>query len=526
MGIPTLSPAAGETPARPVQPHETHSVSKKSKKSSKESSPIHFGARSAKGPAEHSPRSFASIYKKSLVPDQSPTSEEDSLPSPEKGKEGGSLHVAKSSNGTERSRKKKARSGGEGAVLLPLVTPGEISEKPEKPSAPSSPKETPVLWGPQKGGASPASLAGKPLEAPSPASPGIIVDGAASIGKEGKMPSEASPEVSPAGGFAGALGAAALAAGTKKAAGPEALRREEPSEKEGARSVEGGKEEVALRSFPSIGKLSSPDIPAPPGGTSSSPLLSGALPDAATKAAPGGEGGTKSTLPDGAEMAAAAETSGAAVSAAETTSGGAGSPSAVVGEIPGQISILAAGGGGQVALEVKPPHLGPVGVRVHVDAATRQVRVELSSHDPHIRHLLAGKEGEIKESLSQSGFVLDRFVVGSQGQPGVGASPDISAGLASPGVGQGSGSDAGTTRQDAPGSGAGAGSGGSLASDPGGFSRQGGNQPGLSGQLGREGGGRSGPEAGESPSGLAEEALSFASPMASGSSPAGYHRIA
>lgn len=275
-----------------------------------------------------------------------------------------------------------------------------------------------------------------------------------------------------------------------------------------------------------MGKLPSPEIPAPPGGTAPSPLLSGALPDAAAKAASGGEGGAKSTLPDGVEMAAAAETSGAAVTAAETTSGGAGSPSAVAGEIPGKVSILAAGGGGQVALEVKPPHLGPVGVRVHVDAATRQVKVELSSHDPNIRHLLAGKEGEIKESLSQSGFVLDRFVVGSQGQPGAGASPDIAAGLASSGMGQGSGSDAGTTRQDSQGSGTGAGSGGSLASDPGGFSRQGGSQPGLSGQLGREGGGRFGSEGGEGPSGLTEESLSLASPMASGSSPAGYHRIA
>ncbi len=523
MGIPTLSPAAGETPARPVQPHETHSVTKKSKKSSKESSSVHSGSRSATGSLDHSPRSFASIYKKSLGRAPKPTAEDDSPPSPEKGKEGGTLHGAKSSAGAERSRKKKARPGGEGAVLLPLVTPGESVEKPEKPSAPSSPKETPVLWGPQKGGASPASVAGKPLMTPSPSTPGTLLSGAPPMGK---MAGEASPEVSPAGEFASALGAAALAAGTKKTAGTEALHREEPSGGDQPRSGEGGKGEGALRSSPSMGKLPSPEIPAPPGGTAPSPLLSGALPDAAAKAASGGEGGAKSTLPDGVEMAAAAETSGAAVTAAETTSGGAGSPSAVAGEIPGKVSILAAGGGGQVALEVKPPHLGPVGVRVHVDAATRQVKVELSSHDPNIRHLLAAKEGEIKESLSQSGFVLDRFVVGSQGQPGAGASPDIAAGLASSGMGQGSGSDAGTTRQDSQGSGTGAGSGGSLASDPGGFSRQGGSQPGLSGQLGREGGGRFGSEGGEGPSGLTEESLSLASPMASGSSPAGYHRIA
>jgi len=87
-------------------------------------------------------------------------------------------------------------------------------------------------------------------------------------------------------------------------------------------------------------------------------------------------------------------------------------------ELPGRVSDLARGGGGQVSLEVRPPHLGPVAVRVRIDPHTRLVSVELSSHDSRIRHLLASKEGSIKESLSQSGFVLDRFQVGASAPAG------------------------------------------------------------------------------------------------------------
>ncbi len=70
-----------------------------------------------------------------------------------------------------------------------------------------------------------------------------------------------------------------------------------------------------------------------------------------------------------------------------------------------------------MSLDVRPPHLGPVGVRVHVDPHTRLVTVQLASHDPGIRHLLGEKESLIKETLSQSGFVLDRFQVVSQNPP-------------------------------------------------------------------------------------------------------------
>ena len=240
----------------------------------------------------------------------------------------------------------------------------------------------------------------------------------------------------------------------------------------------------------------------------------------------GGESGSKSPLPDGAEIAAAAGASGGSSSVASPSEGGGGSPSAIVSEIPGRVSSLAAAGGGQVSLEVKPPHLGPVGVRVHVDSATRQVRVELSSHDPRIRHLLAGKEGEIKESLSQSGFVLDRFVVGSQGQSGVGLS-DLVGGLAASGQAAGSGGDSGTSRQDSQGSGNGSGSGGSLGSDPGGFSRQGASQSGQSGSFGRDsGGGRD--NGSERSVGLSvpPEEMASASPLSGASAPSGYHRIA
>ncbi len=539
MGIPTLSQPVGETPARPVHSHETHSVTKKSRKSSKESPSAHSGPRSETGLPEQTSRSFSSIYKKSLGRAQKPSGDgaEEALLSPEgKRKEGAAPHGASPSSRGERSRKKKVRSGGENVALLPLVNPGEGAEKPVRPAPSVTDKGASVLWGPQKGGAILAEAAGKsgPAKKPLPASmvPGISVASVAPAEQAGIESGQASgkiPLASPDKGFAGTLGAGALASSLKnsikKGSDVEPLRGEQTGEGGGIRSAATGKD-VSLRNAMEIKGLSPEPAPAASGAEAPSPLQAVLASDSSGKSQLGGEAGSRNPSSHGGEMAAALEASGATASGADAAGGGSGSPSAVAAAIPGRVANLAAGGGGQVALEVKPPHLGPVGVRVQVDASTRQVRVELSSHDPRIRHLLAGKEGEIKESLSQSGFVLDRFVVGSQGQPAAGPA-DIASGFAPLGAGSGSGQDSGTGRQDSQGSGTGTGSGGSLTSDQGGFSRQGAHQPGLSGQFGREGGGRFTPEGGESPSVPAEDALSLAAPSVSGSSAlAGYHRIA
>ena len=105
------------------------------------------------------------------------------------------------------------------------------------------------------------------------------------------------------------------------------------------------------------------------------------------------------------------------VSVAHAAGASEGANPVIPDEIPNRVGMLARTGGGEVALDVRPPHLGPVGVRVHVDPHTRLVTVQLSSHDPRIRHLLNEKEGRIKDSLSQSGYVLDRFSVVSQNAP-------------------------------------------------------------------------------------------------------------
>lgn len=185
-----------------------------------------------------------------------------------------------------------------------------------------------------------------------------------------------------------------------------------------------------------------------------------------------------------------------------------------------RVGQLAREGGGRVALEVKPPHLGPVGVRVHVDPHTRLVTVELSSHDPRIRHLLSEKEGSIKESLSQTGFVLDRFQVVSQSPPGLGDASlqGLSAAGSGGGAAGGDGASSGGNRDD--GVAGGSSQGADLAS-------QGRPEAGASG---REGG--RGTFSGASPG--ADEGVSAVggnqgeAPAASGESVknAGYHRIA
>ena len=532
MGIPTFSHPVGETPARPDHSQETRSVTKKARKTPKESSSVHSGKRGASKPEESSPRSFASIYKKSLVHTQKASEEETDRPSSEKPKGDASPHATSSATRIERPRKKKNHSGDEGAPVLPLVNPEDVAEKPARSAHGSVKPKARVLWGPQGEGTLARVMAGK-AEPPGGASPAKRLSAPSSpmamppVGQlpkkegEGGPPSGRSSDSPPSGEFANALGAAALAREAKGSKTSETSRREGLSAEPRTRPVKG---EFFRKSGPESGGLPSAEGSSPTAGGATSSFPAGSASDATGKATSGGESGSKSALPDGAEIAAAAEASGGSSSVASPSEGGGGSPSAVASEIPGRVSSLAAGGGGQVSLEVKPPHLGPVGVRVHVDSATRQVRVELSSHDPRIRHLLAGKEGEIKESLSQSGFILDRFVVGSQGQSGSGLS-DLVGALAGSSQTSGSGGDSGTSRQDSQGSGSGSGAGGSLASDPGGFSRQGAPQ---SGSFGRDsGGGReNGPERGVGAS-VPREEMALASPtLSSASGPSGYHRIA
>lgn len=152
--------------------------------------------------------------------------------------------------------------------------------------------------------------------------------------------------------------------------------------------------------------------------------------------------------------------------------------------LPVRVSDLAKGGGGEVSLEVKPPHLGPVGVRVRIDPHTRLVSVELSSHDSRIRHLLSGKEESIKDSLSQSGFVLDRFQVASSNAPVMSSGQDPGA-LGITGMGSDVHRDP-TGGDGTGGSDSGAFQAGTSGQEAGNFSRQG--APGAMGQEGGSGG--------------------------------------
>ncbi|MGC8529543.1 MAG: flagellar hook-length control protein FliK [Leptospirillia bacterium] len=532
MGILTVSHPVGEIPARPDHSQETRSVTKKARKSTKDSSPVHAGKRGISESKESSPRSFASIYRKSLDPAQKASGEETPRPSSEKSKGHPSPHPASLATRSDRPRKKKTRPGGDDSPVLPLVIPDDVSEKPAR-QAPDSGKVKPrVLWGPQGEGSLANAKTPKPEPGgPSPAktlpAPSSLMAGTPGVPLpkkeegEGTSSSGTPREASPSGEFANVLGAAALA-GEAKGSKPSGIsRREGLSQDFRLRPVKG---EFLRKGGPDSESLPLTEVSSKPSGGPTAALSPGSASDVTGKRISKEESGSKGGLPDSAEILAAAETSGGSSSVASPSEGGGGSPSAIASEIPGRVSSMAAGGGGQVSLEVKPPHLGPVGVRVHVDSSTRQVRVELSSHDPRIRHLLAGKEGEIKESLSERGFVLDRFVVGSQGQSGVGLS-DVAGGLAGSGQTSGSGGDSGTSRQDPQGSGSGSGSGGAMTSDPGGFSRQGASQ---SGSFGRDsGGGRDADSGRGTGASVPLEEMALSPPALSGSSPpSGYHRIA
>lgn len=506
MGTILSSPPAGKPPANQASSSDTSLAAKKSRKAPKASSPGPSGT--AKKAEE--PRSFAAVYRKTLAPSRTSGMEESAEASPEKGARKSppadrELHLRH-----EKSRKKKVRTQAE-ALLEPLVVPvGEKSAKTahlaaspsgRSPSGSAKPL-TPVLWGPQNGRAALEKISGGRSGEETPDSPAAskVVPG-----------TDAS--------FARAMGATAPAPQVaRKALSREASTGGEKPEKgvsgeagraKGPETLSGEASGLSLKDLSSASEG---------GGLSTAPLFS-----QAAQAPAGTPASAKQSIPDGALLASGAEGSGVtSLAGAETAKAEpSGAPPVLPSDLSGRVSTLASGGGGQVALEVRPPHLGPVGVRVHVDPTTRLVKVELSSHDPHIRHLLSEKEGAIKESLSQSGFVLDRFQVASQSAPAATAF-DAASGLASPGGAQ-SADLGGRGSED---SGNSPNSQGASTADPGAFSRQGANQSGRDqgGGQGLAGGGPAGPSyAGEEP----EELLSALPAGDRGlSRQAGYHRIA
>lgn len=511
MGTILSSPPAGKPPADQASSSDAALAAKKSRKAPSASSPGPSGT--AKKAEE--PRSFAAVYRKTLAPSRTSDREESAEASPEKGARKSppadrELHLRH-----EKSRKKKVRTQAE-ALLEPLVVPvGEKSAKTahlaaspsgRSPSGSAKPL-TPVLWGPQNGRAALGKISG---------------------GRSGEETS-ASPDASKVvpgtdASFARAMGATAPAPPVaRRALSREALTKEPRTlgeKPEKAVSGEAGRAKGPETLSGEASGLSLKDLSSASegGGLSSGPLSS-----QAAQAPAGTPASAKQSIPDGALLASGAEGSGvSSLAGAETAKAEpSGAPPVLPSDLSGRVSTLASGGGGQVALEVRPPHLGPVGVRVHVDPTTRLVKVELSSHDPHIRHLLSEKEGAIKESLSQSGFVLDRFQVASQSAPAATAF-DAASGLASPGGAQ-SADLGGRGSED---SGNSPNSQGASTADPGAFSRQGANQSGRDqgGGQGLAGGGPAGPSyAGEEP----EELLSALPAGDRGlSRQAGYHRIA
>jgi len=517
MGTLISSPPVGKPLAKPATSSDTSFAPKKSRKAHKASSPGHAMTK----PASSEPRSFAAVYRKSLDRSRSSGGAEAADSSPEKTGKRSSLSALADNEiqpRHEKNRKKKGKAGTE-TVALPMVAPAEeesakiLASSPAKSKTPPSgltKAQAPVLWGPQNGRAALGSVAG------------------GRSGEEGAG-SLAAPVGSPGtdASFARAMGAAGLPPPlAKKMLAKEGLTAGGDPEKK--ISKEAGRAK-ARESLPGESSgLSLPDLsPSADGGASATAAtFSQASQGLAGTSAGRGEGmsaSSRQSTPDGALLASGAEASGAtSIAGAKTAKGAEASSTPVLpSDLSGRVSTLASGGGGQVALEVRPPHLGPVGVRVHVDPATRLVKVELSSHDPHIRHLLSEKEGAIKESLSQSGFVLDRFQVASQTAPGATAL-DAASGLAASGGTQGSDM-GGRGSED---SGSSSNSGGASTADPGAFFRQGANQSGREpgGGQGFAGGGSAGSSyASEEP----EELLSTLPAGDRGlSRPAGYHRIA
>ena len=421
------------------------------------------GGRSDKA-SGHRKSSFAALYRGALEKNAGPVQEPEIPQEVSQGLaegKGSRNHPPKSAG---HGRKKKEIPVE--AALLPLMeSPTELSRKKDL-SISRTPREgavrpSPVLWGPlaptKETSAPPSATRTKVI---SPLSPPTSVESQ----EDGPLPAAI----------------LSLADEPRKAASPSLPEKSSGMIAGGLKDLPKGEKEAPQKEI----RLS------PDGVTAGRPLLpepatlfgegrkpSGEIPSAAGA---GGFSSQEKTAPlTGAPSHGSGEGAGSAFQSmspgvAEGAGAGVSIPDASGNSSPtlpdglsSRVGTMAREGGGQVALEVKPPHLGPVGVRVHVDPHSRLVRVELSSHDPQIRSLLSDKEGSIKESLSQSGFVLDRFQVVSQSPPG----PDSASLQALTGAGSG-GTGAGFEGGSAPGDQGSLMAGGSSGGqDPGGQGR-------------------------------------------------------
>ena len=469
----------------------------------------------------HRKSSFAALYRGALEKNAGLVQEPEI---PQEGSEVPSVRRTGSRSLPPKSAghgRKKKENPSEAALLPLLESPEELSRKKDpaisRTSREASVRPSPVLWGPlalTKEGPSPSPAPQPSIRTKviSPPAPPRSVDGpeerplpAALLSLSGEPWKASSSSQSGKSQAMSAGGMKDLPKGEKNfpqkesRPSPEAFTAGRPLFPETAPLFgETRKPPEEIHSATGTGGFASQEKAAPLTGTPSHG--SGANADSAFQSMSSG----------------AAEGAGAGGS----VTGGMGNSSASLPDgLSSRVGAMAREGGGQVALEVKPPHLGPVGVRVHVDPHSRLVRVELSSHDPQIRSLLSEKEGSIKESLSQSGYVLDRFQVVSQSPPGPDPASLQALAGAGPG-GTGAGSEGGSSSGDQGSLMAGGGSGGQ---DPGGQGRP---EPGAAGREGnREG--YSGASGGETPDPdrVAGEILPG---EAEGEGPrnAGYHRIA
>ncbi len=465
----------------------------------------------------HRKGSFAALYRRALEKNAGPVQEPEipqEAPQGPSVRRTGSRSLPPKSAGHSRKKKENPSE----AALLPLLeSPAELSRKKD-PAVSRTPREasarpSPALWGPlalTKEAPSP-SVATR-TKVMSPPAPPPSVEGPeerplpeAFLSLSGESGKAASSSLSGKSQAMSAAGLKDLPKGEKDSSqkesrpSPDAITAGRPLLPEpGPLFGETRKPLEEIHSATGTGGFASQEKATPLTGTSSHG--SGAHSDSAFQSMSSG----------------VAEGAGAGVS---VTGGMENSSASLPDGLSSRVGTMAREGGGQVALEVKPPHLGPVGVRVHVDPHSRLVRVELSSHDPQIRSLLSEKEGSIKESLSQSGYVLDRFQVVSQSPPGPDSASMQAMAGAGPG-GTGAGSEGGSSSGD---QGSLMAQGGSGGQDPGGQGRP---EPGAAGREGnREG--YSGASGGETPDpDRMAGGILPGEPEGEGAKSAGYHRIA
>ncbi|MCL4485578.1 MAG: flagellar hook-length control protein FliK [Nitrospirae bacterium] len=469
------------------------------------------GRESRSGKAAHRKSSFAALYRGVLegpagsLQDPAGPAEIPSGTDSRKSSRG-----AAPSKPSGHARKKKGNSSGEAISTLP-ESMTDLSRKKEPTSVRPSREETvrpgPVLWGPL--------VRSKEVPFSPPLSPET---GGQVSPPQPSRSREAPPETS----FPALLTRSdALRITT---ASPESGK---PTKKivDGSRDLRKGETEVSREDPRSTPVLSSEVKSLLP----EKAVLSGELPPTTREVSsssagglsvpekPGSSHGSGEGAAPSFQTLASGAAEGALVRGAVAEDSGKLTPGIPEG-LSARVGTLAREGGGQVALEVKPPHLGPVGVRVHVDPHTRLVTVELSSHDPRIRNLLSEKEGSIKESLSQSGFVLDRFQVVSQNLPG----SDSTQLAALSGTGSGGMTDVSDGRSAQGDQGSPMAGGGSGGQDPAGQGRP---EPGASGREGNRGGSESPRGSGNSDPDRGIEGVPRTETGGEGARIAGYHRI-